>query len=739
MKEQPPLVSCIMPTYNRRKFVPHAIRYFLRQQYKNKELIIIDDGTDSVKDLVPDHSNIRYFRLDQKLTLGAKLNLACTFANGEIIANWDDDDWYAERRLSYQIEELTKRGTDVCGLNKLLYYDLGQKNGYQYIYPSNERAWLLGSSLCYKKEFWTGNKYADINVGMDALFVWGTSADRVTALADHTIAVHTIHDQNISPKNTGNAWWHPYPVDEIEKLTDSDWPHFRNGYSIEPAKNGRAYSKENVASESLTPLKNIYLCLVHENEECIIDVIRNLHYHDPGSAILLYNGGENPDLLKINFPFEQFGVIVHPNPSPVKHGFLHDYALSCMQFALDHFDFECLTIVDSDQLAIRSGYTQQISDFLSSKPHVGMLSNRPERLTAANDDVWTSIQAFKEYDLWKPFLQTFPDGESKFVHWTFWPSTVFTADAARDLVKLFSENKQLQGIMQQTKIWATEEIIFPTLIRLLGYEITKNPCSYDFVQYQQTYSPGDIDKAIDTPDVFWLHPVNRNYEDQVRKHTRQKLHHYFASDKTTAHDENKSNVMLTLPLLSRVKEIEGWIDDREADLLISIILKACIDLPAPNAIVEIGSYHGKSTVVLGNVVKAFFPGVKVYAVDPHDGKLGAVDQGLHSFPPSYEILKQNIEAEGLSEVVEIIRNTSKGVEWQTPISLLFIDGLHDYPHVAQDFYHFSEWIKPGGYVAFHDCADYFPGVQAFVQELLNTDAYREIYKVASLVVVQKLP
>ena len=40
-----PLVSCIMPTYNRREFVPLAIRYFLRQDYANKELIIIDDGT----------------------------------------------------------------------------------------------------------------------------------------------------------------------------------------------------------------------------------------------------------------------------------------------------------------------------------------------------------------------------------------------------------------------------------------------------------------------------------------------------------------------------------------------------------------------------------------------------------------------------------------------------------------------------------------------------------------------
>jgi glycosyltransferase involved in cell wall biosynthesis len=66
-----PLVSCIMPTYNRRAFVPRAIQYFLRQDYTNRELIIIDDGTDVISDLVPADECIRYFRLDKKVTLGA--------------------------------------------------------------------------------------------------------------------------------------------------------------------------------------------------------------------------------------------------------------------------------------------------------------------------------------------------------------------------------------------------------------------------------------------------------------------------------------------------------------------------------------------------------------------------------------------------------------------------------------------------------------------------------------------
>lgn len=58
----------------------------------------IDDGTDVIRDLVPNNDHIRYFRLNEKTTLGAKLNLACEHARGTIIANWDDDDWYASHR-----------------------------------------------------------------------------------------------------------------------------------------------------------------------------------------------------------------------------------------------------------------------------------------------------------------------------------------------------------------------------------------------------------------------------------------------------------------------------------------------------------------------------------------------------------------------------------------------------------------------------------------------------------------
>lgn len=60
------MVSCIMPTANRRALVPAAIEMFLRQTYADKELIIVDDGEDSIADLVPRDDSIRYIREDHR-------------------------------------------------------------------------------------------------------------------------------------------------------------------------------------------------------------------------------------------------------------------------------------------------------------------------------------------------------------------------------------------------------------------------------------------------------------------------------------------------------------------------------------------------------------------------------------------------------------------------------------------------------------------------------------------------
>ncbi|MDD2898201.1 MAG: class I SAM-dependent methyltransferase [Desulfuromonadaceae bacterium] len=490
-------------------------------------------------------------------------------------------------------------------------------------------------------------------------------------------------------------------------------------------------------------VRNVFACLVHENQECVVDLVRNLRYLDPDSVVLLYNGGTNRDLLVKGFPFERHGAVVHPSPRPLKWGWLHDFALDCMSFSLANFSFDTLTIVDSDQLGIGMNYSGFLGNFLATREQVGMLGNSSLR-QGSSTRIAPAMQAWKEVDLWRPFLRRFPGGEEKFVQWTFWPSTVFSVDAARELTRFFAVDQQLGELLKTTKIWASEEIILPTLIALFGFTILDNPCSYDFVKFRARYSTRQLESALNAPELFWVHPVPRLYNDPLRKYIRSRFHDYARQreGEVPMKQPMKSKpleLVLTTPILEQMRKIEGWLDDGEADLLIATSVRALTTLPPPHAVVEVGSYCGRSTVVLGAVVKALSPGAKIFAIDPHDGKIGALDQGVETVTPTLAAFRKNIAAAHLTEVVEIIQKCSYDVSWDSAITLLFIDGLHDYANVARDFYQFEKWVVTNGYIAFHDYADYYPGVVAFVDELLNSGAYRKVRLEKSMMVVEKLP
>jgi len=104
-----PLVSCICPTYNRPPQYQHlleeAIESFLRQDYPNKELIIINDCPG--QELICDEPSVRVVNVAERFSsIGAKQNAAIDLARGELIAPWDDDDISLPWRLSLSVERL---------------------------------------------------------------------------------------------------------------------------------------------------------------------------------------------------------------------------------------------------------------------------------------------------------------------------------------------------------------------------------------------------------------------------------------------------------------------------------------------------------------------------------------------------------------------------------------------------------------------------------------------------------
>lgn len=215
-----PRVTCIMPTADRRAHVGQAIAAFLAQDYDNRELVIVDDGIDGIEDLVPSDERIHYVRRARGQSLGAKRNEACRLAQGEIIVHWDDDDWHASWRLSYQVGTLLAEQADICGLDRMWFFDAENQRAWQYVYQGRPR-WLAGGSFCYRKSVWERRPFADISAGEDTRFVREAPFRKVLALPRDDFYVARIHARNTCRKQTGGSCWRSVPAASVRALIES--------------------------------------------------------------------------------------------------------------------------------------------------------------------------------------------------------------------------------------------------------------------------------------------------------------------------------------------------------------------------------------------------------------------------------------------------------------------------------------------------------------------------------------
>ena len=106
-----PLISVIMPVYNRKDIIMNAINSVLNQSYANFELIIIDDGsTDGTSELLKELNNdkIKVICSDNNHGVSFSRNIGLSKANGEYIAYLDSDNMWDERYLEVCISSILK-------------------------------------------------------------------------------------------------------------------------------------------------------------------------------------------------------------------------------------------------------------------------------------------------------------------------------------------------------------------------------------------------------------------------------------------------------------------------------------------------------------------------------------------------------------------------------------------------------------------------------------------------------
>ena len=203
---------------------------------------------------------------------------------------------------------------------------------------------------------------------------------------------------------------------------------------------------------------------------------------------------------------------------------------------------------------------------------------------------------------------------------------------------------------------------------------------------------------------------------------------------------------MELPL--DISAVKGFLAVDEA----SALFDHALELAARGAILEIGSYCGKSTIYLG--LAAQKKGGVVYAVDHHRGSeehqkgemfhdeelFDASEQRFDSFKE----FRCNIDRANLNDTVVPLVNSSEVASrhWQTPLAMVFIDGGHSLEAALTDYRCWTGHIIRGGLLAIHDLyPDAETGGQApwgVYKLALASGLFEDIGRVNSLGLLRRL-
>ena len=246
---------------------------------------------------------------------------------------------------------------------------------------------------------------------------------------------------------------------------------------------------------------NLHVCLVHENSGVVVDLINNLKRLDPSSDILIYTGKQ------LSIPeFFAKDCIIYPEPREVQWGHLGHFVFDCLEFMLTG-SWKCITIVDSDQLLMKTNYSSWVASNISKY------------------DVITSRIAYEPSQCSKPLVD-FIDSCSKTPEVTeafgrpteeafcscFNPGTVYSRKLAEKATEKLSHNL-IQKLIDNGA-YAEEEPIFITLARSFDMPILDCAAEH-MIRWVEYWSEADVFENLG--DRYWVHPIKREINDPARK------------------------------------------------------------------------------------------------------------------------------------------------------------------------------------------------------------------------------
>lgn len=211
-EEKYPFVSVCTPTFNRRPFIEGMIKCFNHQTYPKDrmEWIIIDDGTDKIEELVKDHPNVKYFKYDEKMSLGKKRNLLHEKSIGEILVYMDDDDYYPPQRVSHSVEKLMGDKEALCAGSSEIYIWFKHINKMYQFGPYGPKHATAGT-FAFKRKLIEENKYDE-----EACL-----AEEKSFLKDYTVPF-----VQLDPLKVILVFSHNHNTFDKKKLLDNPHPQF---------------------------------------------------------------------------------------------------------------------------------------------------------------------------------------------------------------------------------------------------------------------------------------------------------------------------------------------------------------------------------------------------------------------------------------------------------------------------------------------------------------------------------
>jgi predicted O-methyltransferase YrrM len=182
--------------------------------------------------------------------------------------------------------------------------------------------------------------------------------------------------------------------------------------------------------------------------------------------------------------------------------------------------------------------------------------------------------------------------------------------------------------------------------------------------------------------------------------------------------------------LDAVADVVGWMSPDQAQRLYD----AAARTTAGQQIVEIGSFRGRSTIVLAS---AAADGVDVVAIDPHAGN-DRGPQEIEGFAAEaaddHQVFLSNLAAAGVGDRIRHVRAFSDAAHDHVhgTIDVLYIDGAHRFRPARADIRDWGARVSPGGTMLIHDSFSSIGVTLAIARQLFWSNRFRYVGRSRSL-------